>query len=232
MKKIVSFGDSFVFGTELLNNSTGSQSWIGQVAKKLEVEYSTFALPGCGNDYIAQQIYSYFSNNPTENTLAVINWTWMCRWDFYIVEHEKWITLGPSCVPEKIANLVSQTQAQDIVDFYRSRANSSLVWNKFRNLQTIYATQSFLKTNNICNVQTYMDYEMFDIQFHAPDYIQTLQKLVKPDLQLFEGKNFVDWSRSKGYEVTEPGLHPLEEAHQHACNLWIDYYKQKLIQAV
>jgi hypothetical protein len=228
MKKIVGFGDSFVFGTELQNNSDGSKSWPALAAKKLGVDYETTAVAGCGNDHIARQIYTYFSNNSAENTLAVINWTWMSRWDFYIVEHETWITLGPTCVPEKLKNLVDQTQAHDMIDFYKQRANSSLLWNKFRNLQTIYAVQNYLKHRNILNIQTYMDYELFDQQWHAPDYIKELQSLVQPPMQNFHGKNFVDWSRDRGFAVTDIGMHPLEQAHVESCTLWTDVYAQLL----
>ena len=225
--KIVSFGDSFVFGSELKNNHTGSQSWIGQAAKNLGADYQTLAVPGCGNDHIARQIYSYFSNNTANDTLAVINWTWMSRWDFYIVEHETWITLGPTCVPEKLKHLVAQTEAEDMIEFYQHRANSSLLWNKFRNLQTIYAVQSYLKSQNITSVQTYMDDQLFDTEYHAPYYVQQLQNLVWPEMQSFEGKNFVDWSRGHGYTITET-LHPLEDAHLAACELWQDTYNKYL----
>ena len=227
MKKIVSFGDSFVFGSELKNNNDGSQSWIGQTAKNLSFDYQTHAVPGCGNDHIARQIYSHFASNSAQDTLAVINWTWMNRWDFYIVEHETWITLGPTCVPDKLKHLVDQTEAVDMIEFYQDRANSSLLWNKFRNLQTIYAVQSYLKNQNIANIQTYMDDHLFNTEYHAPDYVQQLQHLVQPEMQSFEGKNFVDWSHSHGFAVTET-LHPLEDAHRAACNLWQDTYKKLL----
>ena len=98
-KKIVSFGDSFVWGSEQKNNDDGSLGWAGRAAKNLGCTYNTRAWTGCGNDYIAQQIYSWFSSNTSQDTLAVINWTWISRWDWYILDHKKWITLGPSCVP-------------------------------------------------------------------------------------------------------------------------------------
>jgi hypothetical protein len=225
---IISFGDSFVFGSELPNNKNGHQAWAGLVAQELECQYYTSAVPGCGNDHIARQIYSWFSSHPVENTLAVINWTWMCRWDFYIVEHETWITLGPTCVPENLKGLVTQTDAQDMIDFYKHRANSSLLWNKIRNLQTIWAAQQYLKLKGINSIETYMDYEMFDQKWHAPDYVKELQKLVFPRLELFEGKNFVDWSHAHGYPVTIEGNHPLEQAHLAAANYWKETYKNKL----
>jgi hypothetical protein len=227
MKKIISFGDSFIFGSELENNHDGGQSWIGQAAKNLNVNYVTQAVPGCGNDHIARQVYSWFSKNSAEDSLAVINWTWMSRWDFYIVEHETWITLGPTCVPDKLKHLVERTEAEDMIEFYQHRANSSLLWNKFRNLQTIYAVQSYLKSQNITNIQTYMDDHLFNSECHAPDYVQQLQNLVRPELQSFEGKNFVDWSRSRGFAITET-LHPLEDAHRAACELWQDTYNKYL----
>jgi hypothetical protein len=225
---IVSFGDSFVFGSELQNNENGYQAWPGLVARELGCQYYTNAIPGCGNDNIARQIYSWFSTRAAENTLAVINWTWMCRWDFYIVEHETWITLGPTCVPEKLKNLVSDTDAQDMIDFYKHRANSSLLWNKIRNLQTIWAAQEYLKLKGVVTVETYMDYEMFDQKWHAPDYVKELQQLVLPRLELFEDKNFVDWSHAHGYPVTIEGNHPLEQAHLAAARLWKESYKKKL----
>ena len=227
-KTIVSFGDSFVFGSEQQDNDDGALGWAGRVAKKLGCQYHTSSVPGCGNDHIARQIYSWFSKNTASNTLAIINWTWMSRWDFYIVEHETWITLGPTCVPEKLKDLVEYTQANDMIDFYKTRANSSIVWNKFRNLQTMYAVQTYLKQKNINAIQTYMDYLMFDQDWHAPDYILELQALVRPSLTNFDGLNFVDWSHSKSFAVTDVGMHPLEEAHSAACELWSDPYRQAL----
>jgi hypothetical protein len=90
--KIVSFGDSFVFGSELKNNNTGNKSWIGQAAKNLGVDYETLAVPGCGNENISRQILTYFSNNPGNNVFAIINWTWVARWDFYVPGKETWTT--------------------------------------------------------------------------------------------------------------------------------------------
>ena len=90
IKKIVSFGDSFIFGTELKNNNDGSKAWPGIISNRLGCNYETQAVPGCGNDHIARQIYSYFSNNSAD-VLAVINWTWIERFDFYVGEgHERW----------------------------------------------------------------------------------------------------------------------------------------------
>jgi hypothetical protein len=228
MKKIVGFGDSFVFGSELANNTDGSKSWISQAARRLGVDYETTAIPGCGNENISRQILTYFSNNPSNNVLAVVNWTWGARWDFYVPGKETWTTLGLSCVPPKLAPLVGLNEAEKILEFYNKYPGHSTLWDKFRTLQTIYSAQQFLKHINVPSIQTYMDAEMWDTTWHAPDYIKTLQDLTKEPLQTFEGLSFLDWSYKNKFKVTEVGLHPLEDAHAAACALWQDRYKQAL----
>jgi hypothetical protein len=161
MKKIVSFGDSFVFGNELQNNRDGSRAWPALAAHDLGCAYETMAVAGCGNENIARQIYTYFSNNPPNDTLAVINWTWCMRWDFFLQEANSWITLGPTCVPGKLQDLIGLDKAAGLIDFYRTRLEPSHSWNVFRSLQCIYAVQSWLKQRGIKNVQTYMDHELF-----------------------------------------------------------------------
>jgi hypothetical protein len=70
--------------------------------------------------------------------------------------------------------------------------------------------------------------QLFNTEYHAPDYVQQLQNLVQPDMHSFEGKNFVDWSHSQGFIVTDPGLHPLEDSHLAACKLWQPIYANAL----
>jgi hypothetical protein len=228
-KKIVSFGDSFVWGSELQHNDDGARAWPGLVAHDLGWQYQTLAVPGCGNEAIARQVFDYFHTADGRDTLAVINWTWPIRYDFYSVVTESWITLGPTCVPPKLEHTFgNQQEAQRVIDLYNDYLGHSTIWDRVRSLVPMYAVQQYLQSHDIVSVQTHMDLELFDNQWHAPGYVQELQQLVLPDLRLFEGKNFLDWSRSKGYTVTEPGWHPLEEAHRAAADLWRETYAQAL----
>jgi hypothetical protein len=227
--KIVSFGDSFIFGSELKNNNDGSKAWVGLVAEQLDVNYQTYGNPGCGNDNIARQIYSHFSNHTAEDTLAVINWTWTSRWDFYIADYETWIALGPTCVPDRLQHLLDSTQSHRLIDLYRDYLNKSLIWNKIRNLQTIFAAQQYLKIKKIKNVQTYMDYELFSTEWHCPDYIAEMQKMVMPEMTDWgNGLNFLDWCKKHNYFITEIGWHPLEDAHAAAADFWLTTYRNNL----
>jgi hypothetical protein len=226
--KIVSFGDSFIFGSELQDNNDGSRAWPGLIAQRIGAEYETLAIPGCGNDAIARQILQYFSENSTQDTLAVINWTWAIRWDFYIVAQEKWVTLGPTCVPSKLEDSVGIDEASRIIDFYNDYTGHSTLWENYRSLQAIFSTQCFLDAIGANTIETCMDYGIFDKQFHAPGYIQVLQDRVRPRMKDFEGQNFLDWCRDRGYPITEPGWHPVEPSHEAAADLWAEIYHNKL----
>jgi len=220
--KIVSFGDSFIYGTQLKDEG---HSWVATCAKKLGVDYQTFAQAGCGNESITRQILKYFSVPRDSNTLAVINWTWGIRYDFYLSGAEHWIPLCHENNQIELEKRLSKEEAEKISNFYTNYAGKSILWDRWRSLQTIFSAQQFLKIHNIKNVQTYMDYMLLDTEWHCPDYIKTLQDLTKPQLKLFEGKNFVDWSNANGYLVTSDYNHPLEDAHEAASKLWLNTYR-------
>ena len=227
--KIVSFGDSFVFGSELKNNPDGSMAWPSLVAKKINVDYQTYSDPGCGNDAIAQQIYTHFADNTAEDDLAIINWTWTSRWDMYIGDCDTWITVDSNSRTEKLQRLLGQTQLHQLIELYNNYLNKSLLWNKIRNLQTIFSAQQYLKIKKINSIQTFMDYELFTTEFHAPPYVKELQKLVVLEMRDWgNGLNFLDWSKNNNFFITEIGWHPLEDAHIAAADFWLPVYRDNL----
>jgi hypothetical protein len=289
MSKIVSFGDSFIFGSELQNNFNGAKAWPGLIAHELGMDFFTCAEPGCGNENIAQQIFNYFSSNKDVDCVAIINWTWMCRWDFFlnlpveipitqssiskqsleetydiikgvdwpsfddfnagkltsnivlnqeilnsiknlkIVLEGKWMTLGPTCVPSKL-NWLNQTESKNLIDWYNKYLNNNVLYNKFKSLQAILSVQHYLETKKIKNIQTYMDYELFDNTYEnlSPPFIVEMQNQLKDKLNLFHhNKNFLDWAKDLNFKITpSPGDHPLEEAHFAAADLYLDRIKK------
>lgn len=226
--KIVSFGDSFIYGSEVEGNVNGQNAWPGLIANKLGVEYQTLAVPGCSNENITRQILSYFSEYPTEQTLAVINWTWALRYDIYLTETENWTTLGPTCVPRNLSGSVGEVESKKLLEFYRNYGGKSILWDRFRALQTMYTAQQILKDLGVKSVQTTIDLSIFDTKFHAPNYIVKLQNLVSPQIESFNGLSFLDWSYANQYPVSTIGLHPSLKAHQAACELWLTRYSNEL----
>ena len=150
-----------MLGNELCRQD-GTETWPGLIARDLGVDYATMAEAGCGNEAIARQIYTYFSQNKSDGTLAVINWTWCMRWDFFLVDANLWVTLGPTCVPGKLEHLVGIDTANHLVDFYHAHTSRSDIWNRFRSLQTMYAVQCWLRDRGIQSIETYMDPSIID----------------------------------------------------------------------
>jgi len=163
IEKIVSFGDSFVFGSEIENNENGELAWPGIAAKKLGLEYETLAIPGCGNESITKQIFEYFSKNKKDNVLAVINWTWKMRWDYPVdALTDKWSGLGPTCVPSKLSSFFSPFDCNEILNFYNKYILENDRFNISRSLMAIHSAQSYLIQNDVPNVQTMIDYTIID----------------------------------------------------------------------
>ena len=227
--KLKSFGCSFVFGSDLSDNSdqavqrdpVGQYSrltWPALVAKKLNVEYECYARPGSGNLQIAERVLSECADPTTD--LFVINWTYIDRfdysgpWDIW----QPWSTIAPGNTDS-----LSKTYYQNLHSEYRDKLSTLLY------IKTVIDT---LKQRNINFVMTYMDELMFDQQWHTTPAVQVLQDYVRPFMTTFEQQTFLEWSRQHGYPES-PKCHPLELAHQAAADLIITAFdKQKTVDPV
>jgi hypothetical protein len=67
---------------------------------------------------------------------------------------------------------------------------------------------------------TFIDDLTFETKWHTTPAITDAQDYVRPYLSDFDGKMFIDWSRSNGYTVSDM-MHPLEDAHRAAADLVI-----------
>ena len=255
--KIVSFGDSFIFGYEIEGNYDGSAGWPSVVAKKLDVNYECKASPGSSNQSILRRILEYYSNEKNLNDLAVINWTWAHRWAYFINKHNlnTWINFGPKKINSPLVeflevehlnlktkdfseifkkekrdlskNLDDKWQMQ-LQQMYLEYISDNEMLNKFNSLQSLYCAVSFMIQKNIKFVQTNMDSELFETKWFCDGYISELQKYILPHMNSFDGLNFLDWSREKNFKITKPGWHPLEDAHHAAAEYWLPTYKKLL----
>lgn len=225
MPKIVSFGDSFIFGSEIENNTFGNMGWPGIASKTLETDFECQAVPGTSNDSIARRIFSYYQKHPN-NDLAVINWTWIMRWDYFLPKEREWESLGVGkfC----LSKAHSEKQYKKLTDLYHKYIIDNQMFNKWNNLKTIYSVNMFLENQNIPHLQTYMDHELVENEWFNEDYLLHIKDACKNNLFDFDGLNFLDWSKKNGFEITNPGWHPLEDAHVAAAEYWLSTYKQLL----
>ena len=207
---VKSFGCSFTHGTDLPDDAQGRLfvppskfTWPALIAQKLDCQHKCFAQPGVGNLYILNQILTQSAQE--SNSVYVINWTWIDRFDFVDQTH-RW----NSIVPAEQSNL-AHVYFRDLHHQFR---------DKLTNLIYIRTAIDTLKQKNIPFFMTYMDELLFERDHHCNPAISDLQDYVRPYLHNYNGSNFLDWSRQQGFKISDTA-HPLEEAHRAAADHWL-----------
>ena len=224
MKKIKSFGCSFVYGSDLADADIeqtdfvtryvpSSLTWPALISKQIKSEYECYALPGQGNFKIYSDILANSYHN--EDSIFLINWTWTDRFD-YVDSDGYWNTLRPA----------DENQEQK---FYYRHLHSQLC-DTISSASYIVSAAEHLKSLNCSYIMTYMDYNLttpIDTNWHDPRYLEVLQQKLQKILVDFNGENFLDWSKSNNFKISKY-WHPLDEAHQAAADHWLPAVKQLL----
>ena len=240
---IKSFGCSFIFGSELSDESVNnhclksrgltwpaqlvkdylkgsSLTWPAQLAKHYNYNYHTYARPGSGNLQILERIMSTLAGAINDDTICVVGWTWIDRFDYCLDTPEwpglPWATLMPIDVTETAR-------------VYYKNLHSELR-DKLVNLLYIKQAIDLLKEKQIPFVMTYMDHLLFDTRWNTTPAITELQNYVKPYMTTFDGLNFQEFSKKNKFPISEIG-HPLEQAHQSAAEYMIKAFDTKNIGA-
>jgi hypothetical protein len=218
--KLKSFGCSFIFGSELSDNVStfknpipSKLSWPSLLAQHLSLEYECYASPGSGNLQIAEQILKQATDSNTSD-LFVIGWTWIDRFDHWDSLIPKWKTVLPNDESE-----LTQLYYKELHSEYR---------DKLTTLMTVQLVINALEQKGIPFKMTYMDELMFDQKWHTNSVTLNLQKCILPYMTTFEGKTFLDWSRSNGYPESTL-WHPLEAAHRAAGDYMIKVFDKQNI---
>jgi hypothetical protein len=220
--KLKSFGCSFIFGTDLsddgsnLKYATPSKlTWPSLVAQQQNLDYRCYARPGSGNLQILERLLSQLAD--PEPAIYVVGWTWIDRFDYWTDQvtwaGTHWKTVMPIDQDDRAKNYYRDLHSQ-----YRDKL-TTLVFVKNAIDALIQHKQKFF--------MTYMDYLMFETEWHTTPAVIELQNSIKPYMKDFDGKNFLDWSRDRGYAISDTS-HPLEQAHAEASKHMITVFdKQK-----
>jgi hypothetical protein len=219
-----SFGDSFIFGTDLFdaddkNRIASQQTWPALLAQHLDFNYKCIAKGGSGNLQILETVLTSTTVS-NKSDLFVIGWTWINRFDYCIdteldPEKDHWRTIRPA-------------DADPAARYYYGNLHSELQ-DKFASLVYIKLAIDALNQKGITFIMTYMDDLIFDQQWHTTPAITQLQEYILPYMTTFEGLTFLEWCRKNGYPES-PTWHPLEAAHRAAGDYIIKVFdKQNII---
>jgi len=208
--QIVSFGDSFTYGTDLADcdqRRFSNSTWPALIAEKELLRYKSWAEGGCGNQRIAYRVIeAYGQSYFKERNFYIINWTWIERFDYIDPATDVWNTVHPI--------------HDGLTEHFFYKNIDSQPWNMIRNLQTIWGVISFLKSHDCKFVMTCLDSTLWnkDYTLKYTPAISTLQNLVKPHITNFQDKNFLEWANEQGFSKGLTG-HPLEDAHREAYKI-------------
>ena len=221
--KLKSFGCSFIYGSDLSDQSSSSLkdnlevspswplghgselTWPALIAQRYDLAYECHAWPGIGNFQILCNIISQASLD--DPAIFVINWSWIDRFDYFDHE-ENWCTLLPG-------------DNQNLSKFYYKNLHSHMR-DVLTSIYHVNAAIDFLSSRKLPFFMTYMDYNLLnpiDPNWQDPKYLQVVQKKISQHLVDFEGKNFLDWSQHNDFPISSK-WHPLEQAHASAAE-WV-----------
>jgi hypothetical protein len=214
---IKSFGCSFVFGTDLPDQTSVNSSqlaWPAMFSKKLGHHHLCYARAGIGNLAIADRVLQEVAQDVT--ALFIIGWTWIDRFDYGVIDQKSsWSTLRPGS-----DSGLAKTYYQEL---------HSETKDKLTSLMTIRTVIDSLRERNFPFIMTYTDELLFDCAYNTTPTIRALQDYVEPHMTRFEGKTFLDWSRSHGYPESA-GWHPLEQAHSAGAELMVQAFDKQNIK--
>ena len=211
--KIQAFGDSFLFGSDLKDSDNrmkfSHKTWAALIADRLGLDYECWAMGGVGNQYIASTVIDH----ATTDSLSVINWTWIDRFDYHTIDNDP-ETLRPA-------------EDTELESFYYRHLHSEIS-DKLRDLMMIHSTISWLREHDMPFVMTAMDKLMFDQRWNINPAIKNIQNNIRKDITWFsEEQTFLEWSRSNGYPESDL-WHPLEQAHEEASKIMLPTIKKAI----
>ena len=230
--KLKSFGCSFIFGTDLHDDSRlapkatpSNYTWPALLAKQHDWDYTCYARPGAGNTEITERLLSQLTD--VEPAVYVIGWSWIDRFSY--TNNTTRIATAIDRDRHKIMSACWGTPWQtimpvdnsDIANTYYRHIHSEIS-DKFQTLMCMKTAINALNEHGHKFVMTYMDDLTFDNRWNTTPAISMLQGYCKPYMTRFENKSFLEYSKENGFEISQT-QHPLEAAHESAFKL-IDSY--------
>jgi len=219
-----SFGCSFIHGTELSDQTVvgtrdmpSQLTWPAHLARHLGRRYRGFSHGGSGNLQILSRVLDQAANSGSSD-LFVVGWTWIERFDYYVDNHGDWTVDPWNTILPADQTPVARVYYRDLHSEFR---------DKFASLTSIKLAIDTLQQRNIPFVMTSLDELLFDQRWHVSPAILDLQSYIRPFITDFDGKSFLEWTKSNGYPIG-PGGHPLEAAHLAAGDYMIKRFNEEI----
>ena len=212
--RLISFGCSFIYGNDLPDcNDVGAAAsdltWPALLAQRYGLEYKCSAGGGKGNLMILDRLARQVCHDPED--FFVIQWTYIDRFD-YCDPDGLYMSTGSN---DFLTLRPGDTSSQ--ADFYFRNLHSEYR-DKLTNILYIKTALDLLLEKHCRFVMTCLDDLVWCDRYHTSAAIRGWQHYIKPYVNFFAGRNFLDWSQYRGYAISSAG-HPLQQAHEAAAQL-------------
>lgn len=252
---LVAGGDSFIFGTELSDQTIGvysKQTYPALLASTNGMHYECVAKPGASNAEIARRVVNYCETHKDIDKFVLVQWTFANRYEFnfadtgwqsinvwYLQDSDEIKNQLHSFSQKTIDDQIKTNQLMKsngnytfIEEFYKRVAVTEF-WEVYTSLKEVVALQNYLELNNIPYLFSIADNSLlvnYTIDKKNID-VDCLYKQVKLDkffmFQVDTGKAIKGFYQwAMENKYPVGATHPLEEAHLDASKLIKDKFNE------
>jgi hypothetical protein len=205
MKKLlVTFGDSWTFGSEL--DMPSNENWTAQVSKMLDVEHVNMSTPASSIGHLTVQLFEFLKQHRDSKLIFMVGLSGTTRYLSYSNGKNEFVNITPEAV-YATRNIKSSGQPPEHLPYmgelamYTYRLVEHVEYNRFLLTQVMFLFQNYCKLNDIDLIFfSYFDYlEPSDIVDKTYLYPMSITKALTgseyslPDIrenEYFEGKLF------------------------------------------
>ena len=218
--KLVGFGCSFTYGSELIDpdidewdrhhSNTAYRErhcWLGELADRLDIDYINLAEPGASN-YSIQEKFASYIQNPDRNLIICVGWTNHLRNSWWSDRKQRWIHDG--FIRNENETLFGASFKEWLLHSHKRCEQVTL--------------NAKLFVNSVCEAKS-----IKIIQFDA------LANVPSPSYPNYfaKGRSMREILVQEGEQLTREflasGGHPNESGHRHYVDLMMEWIKAKQI---
>lgn len=245
MTILVAGGDSFIWGSELTDNSAIQYSkftYPSLLAGDAGFEYSCAARPGNSNDAIARMIMLECEKqlNRGNEIVVLATWTFITRFEFaftYAIDSPvvPWCSINP--------HGSGKADVQEFSDFFFKHVGLDDTYQQYNSLKAAVLLQTYLTQknipymftladNNACSRYKNLNNKNLSVLRDLIDWNNWFYFAPATDIhQTTDPRGFYQWACENKYKCG-PNQHPLEEAHHEAYLLMKEKFNELVKKSI
>jgi hypothetical protein len=223
MKKLlVTFGDSWTFGSEL--DKPAQQNWTAQISKALDCDCVNMSTPASSIGHLTVQLFDFLKHENSSDKIFMIGLSGTTRYLSYSNNKDQFVNITPEAV-YCTQDIKPTGQPPENLDYMKLLAKQTyqlvehVTYNRFLLTQTLFLFEHYCKQNNI----PYIFFSYFD--YLAPLPIIDKTKLYPTSITkaLIGAEYSIPEIRNNEY-FTGKLFHPNELGHIKIAELLHEFY--------